>query len=413
MRLIIEQNVDKKGRRGEEEKGRIAPPARYDRPRRRSLSPFPPFSLSYSRHAGLSLIEVLASIGIISIGLLGLASLLPVGLVTIFNATKADRAGNCGRLAMREIAVRRMLDPYPWPAYPAPPNPSSKVYPQWLVPGTDTDAAPLIAGKPFAIDPEGAANGITGPLGGLLPRITLGVPPAVRQTNRFYQQQYGEPDLVFRATDDIIATAPENMKPAQPPGRPIPVLDASKKIASKGDYSWFATVMPCPSNPARFTVSVVVCYARTLNPSAGQVAEAAFPVATFSDAVGVSGGTAALAGGSIQLDKNSPMTNGTLGGITVRENDWVALVRGVGPNSGTPQVPPSGYCQWYRVAAIGDNDDPTQGAQLTLVGPDWISPLQGTAVGASNADKLVVLGQEVVGVYTTTIDLDTDLTWKN
>src|SRR5580704_1528722 len=64
--------------------------------------------------AGLSLIEVLASIGIISIGLLGLASLLPVGLVTIFQATKADRAGNCGRAAMREIVVRRMMDSQYW-----------------------------------------------------------------------------------------------------------------------------------------------------------------------------------------------------------------------------------------------------------------------------------------------------------
>ncbi len=64
--------------------------------------------------AGLSLIEVLASIGIVSIGLLGLASLLPVGLVTIFQAIKADRAGNCGRLAMRELVVHRMLDNQNW-----------------------------------------------------------------------------------------------------------------------------------------------------------------------------------------------------------------------------------------------------------------------------------------------------------
>ena len=71
---------------------------------------FPPLS----PHRGLSLLEVIAAIGVIAVGLLGLAALLPVGGVTIFEATKADRAGNCGRAAIRDIVVRRMLDPNNW-----------------------------------------------------------------------------------------------------------------------------------------------------------------------------------------------------------------------------------------------------------------------------------------------------------
>ena len=48
----------------------------------------------------MSLLEVLAAIGVLSIGLLGLAALLPIGRYTIGEATKADRAGQCGRAAL-------------------------------------------------------------------------------------------------------------------------------------------------------------------------------------------------------------------------------------------------------------------------------------------------------------------------
>ena len=61
-------------------------------------------------------------------------------------------------------------------------------------------------------------------------------------------------------------------------------------------------------------------------------------------------------------------------------------------------------CRWYRVASIGDYDPAITGQYMTLIGPDW------TPTGS---DQLVALGQSVVGVYTTTIELDSDPTWKN
>ncbi len=263
----------------------------------------------------------------------------------------------------------------------------------------------------FVIDPLGTAS-ISGSFAGTsVPRISLGT---LNLASSLVPYAPAVADSIFRASDDVIATDPQYMKPAQPPGRPIPLLDASSgKISYKGDYTWFATVTPSTINPARFTVSVVVCYARTLNPAAGQVAEIAVPVTKFTDTVTVPGGAnVALAGGSIQLAPGT-MVNSTIGvnggqsGITVRENDWVALVRGASPDSSS-QFPP-GYIQWYRVAAVGDSSDPTQPGELTLAGPDWQLPKSYTP----GADKLVVVGQQVVGVYTTTIDLDTDVTWKN
>jgi hypothetical protein len=265
----------------------------------------------------MSLLEVLASIGVLSIGLLGLASLLPVGRYIIGEATKADHAGDCGRAALRDVIVRRMLASSNWVGNPG--------------------------GAAFVIDPLGVANGL-GTFGGPanLPRISLANTSG------------------FQATDDLIVPLPEELTPPQAVGRPVSVLNYN------GDYSWFLTVVPTPNSPTRFTVSVVVCGKRDYT-------EVTAPVATFCDPSVGSGG------GSIILSNSfSP--------LQVKENDWIALCS-------------TQRCGWYRVAAVGDD-----GVSLTVIGPDW---------NTSQATTAVALGQSVLGVYTTTIELDTDPTWTN
>jgi hypothetical protein len=64
--------------------------------------------------AGVSLLEVLISIFVLSVGLLGIAAIIPVGGHEIAQATKADRAGACGHHGLQEVKVRRMLDPGSW-----------------------------------------------------------------------------------------------------------------------------------------------------------------------------------------------------------------------------------------------------------------------------------------------------------
>ncbi|MHC4181278.1 MAG: type IV pilus modification PilV family protein, partial [Planctomycetota bacterium] len=97
---------------------------------------------------GLSLLEVLISMFVLTVGLLGVAALIPMGRFAIVEAGKADRSGACGHAAMHEIKVRGMLD-----------------YNNW-------NNAPADADLPFAIDPLGVANDLTGPLGPIA-RITL------------------------------------------------------------------------------------------------------------------------------------------------------------------------------------------------------------------------------------------------
>jgi hypothetical protein len=271
---------------------------------------------------GISLLEVLAAIGVLSVGMLSLAALLPVGRYTIGEATKADHAGDCGRAALHDVIVRRMLDSNNWQG-----NAGS---------------------GSFFIDPYGLSLGAPGTLGGL-PVITL------KNVN----------PQSFMATDDLIVTLPEEMNPARQPGRPINVNptnpSALAPLTYKGDFSWFLTVTPTPTSSTRFTVSAVVCIKRdNTQQTAG--------VTTFYDQ--------GYGGGSVML--GAP--------LDLRINDWIALCGG-------------GLCQWYRVVAAGND-----GESITLVGPDWNPATAATAV---------TVGQEVLGVYTTTVELDTDPTWKN
>ena len=330
---------------------------------------------------GMSLLEVLAAIGVLSIGLFCLAALLPVGRYILGEAAKADRAGQCGRAALRDVIVRRMLDSTCWVnAGGAAVSPST---------------------SSFLIDPEGVTNGMSLTFGNsaangcattTVPRISLN-----------FANSQALADSIFQATDDLILPMPEDAKlssgdsrlPAGasqlPIGRPRN-LNANagsndNPLNYTGAYTWFLTVTPQPNNPVRFNVSVVVCF----NRNRAATGERAVTVSQFYDS-GVGGGSLQLARPINDIGTDSPPA-----GITIKENDWVALCN------------TAGLCRWYRVAAVGDSnptDTSTTPQYLTLVGPDWQSP-------AAGSDKLVALGQSVVGVYTTTVELDTDPTWKN
>ena len=192
----------------------------------------------------MTLMEVLISAFILSVGLLGLAALLPVGRVTVGEAIKADRAGTCGRSAMHEVKVRRMLDPATWS--PAPNT-------NQLIPYTGS----------FAIDPLGS----TGPLGGAIPHISL---------NAAAMPAGALP--IFMCQDDLLFSNPEEMTPpVLTTLRPQPTVAGSPPaIQAQGNYTWFLTVTPSlsesfvtsPAEQTHFMVSVVVCNRRNFTPPA-------------------------------------------------------------------------------------------------------------------------------------------------
>ncbi len=218
---------------------------------------------------GLSLLEVLISIFVISIGLMSLAMLIPAGTMAINEANKSDRSGACGRSAMRQIKIARMLDPNYWVGDPG--------------------------NGPFAIDPLGKFRGMTGQLGGLQ-RIGLSSVTSLDVAEDIFVWQ-----------DDLAVVFPKDRSLRS-------YIEPDKitgKEASKGHYSWFMTVTPSPAEASlpwdlkcTFSVSVVVCHSRVF----GQGGET--PLTADFLGLGIGGGT-------IQLKKTLEKP--------IRSNQWIML----------------------------------------------------------------------------------------
>jgi prepilin-type N-terminal cleavage/methylation domain-containing protein len=76
------------------------------------------FRLPPSPH-GVTLIEVLISMFVLLIGLLGVGTICQLGRLTLTETAKYDRAAACGRAGLREMRIRRMLDVANWYDYRA------------------------------------------------------------------------------------------------------------------------------------------------------------------------------------------------------------------------------------------------------------------------------------------------------
>lgn len=71
------------------------------------------------RRGGITLIEVLISIGILALGLLGVAALFPVGSFLMQRGEIYDRADAAAQAAFNDAVTRGLLDPQRWVAFNA------------------------------------------------------------------------------------------------------------------------------------------------------------------------------------------------------------------------------------------------------------------------------------------------------
>jgi hypothetical protein len=384
--------------------------------------------------------EVLISIFVLSIGLLGVAALIPLGQMALWETAKADRCGACGRAALREIQVGRMLDFRYWywtpstlpnPAFPGnywgfppPYKISTTIHDDFSSVNTCTDS------MPFVIDPLGRAKGLPETFG---PHPTL--PTSLFLTRRSLRSiplmpsQVSPPpamlpalaEQIFYWNDDLPFDAPKNSA----------IRPKLVSTTSEGSYSWFFTVMPAASEmtlpvSARrlFNVSVVVCYKRNfqiydpnrLYPNSPTTYTLdGEHTATISLYTGFRG--MGIGGGTVQLDPGS--------NVNVKENQWVMLyylhVDDAGnpfhpaPAFSPPEYPLMNRCHWYRVVGVGQSTD-TNGNPATYInlsGPDW--DLCGDAwkptPGGSPALAVMVVVPGVIGVYNATMELDWDPLW--
>jgi Tfp pilus assembly protein PilV len=313
---------------------------------------------------GVSLMEVLISTFVLSVGLMGLASLLPLGRFAVVETNKADYSGACGRAAMRDVEIRRML-------YAGAPS----VDPRW-VDGSGNASSTVtrcMNSGAFAIDPLGMTSGATDDLG-VLPRVNLVVPGSGAYSAARAQQ-------VFLCKDDLSFTIPDNARTRRNfyDAGGGTTTDPSQAAGSMhdGHYSWLLTVSPAASegslqaNSRRlYNVSVAVCYRRDF------AGEQALAVSEFVGNIGYGGGTIRVA---------DP-------GFEIKEGEWLLLCH-ASPAPGYPAV-----AKWYRVVSAGGSP----ATQITLQGPDWDTSQAATAV----------LIPTVLGVYSTVVELDNDPLWS-
>ena len=72
-----------------------------------------PFAFPLSR-AALTLAEVLIAMGLMTLGLLGVAAVFPVGGFYMQSGDIADRGGAIAQAALEDAIVRGYLDPKNW-----------------------------------------------------------------------------------------------------------------------------------------------------------------------------------------------------------------------------------------------------------------------------------------------------------
>ena len=366
---------------------------------------------------GITLIEVLIAIAVVAIGILGVVTLLPLGLHEAREGTIADRAAVYGRRAYREFKVRGMDR---WDNWYGLYDPDTLSLPTSALP---SDSFP--PRKAFAIDPRSIAELGAGPenntfpyenanLSGeqeiaverRMPRISLQTFP--RSGNMMSRGQANEifichDDLDFVVPDDDVGLPPEQQDElGNNTGNPsnstlfgwIEMLgDGStpSKRRATGDFSWMATVVPGSGGGDLFAVSIVVFYKRAILSTGrnhslppGELVVDAF----VHSGIGGVDATLELEGVAVNSDGRARAEVV----FDVRQDQWLMLANDAGTRF-----------KWYRVARVGVMRDVGGKWQreVTLNGPDWTP--------AGNHKAVLVRG--AVAVFEKTIHLETSSLW--
>jgi hypothetical protein len=219
------------------------------------------------RRRGISLLEVLISIGILSVGLASVLALLPAGGSQARKAMIEDRRGAMGEAAIADCRVRGFLNPINWIGASNP---------------------------PVMIDPLGAAYGVSAAPSGMSLVSISGIP------------NLAVADYVCRGGDDLAVQVPDDDDSA-----PVLMMQGSAKRLTEGNFSWLATITPMTTGTGPFhRLSVVEFYRRSFDPTSGET--------SIQLAGSLSGPSAAIVGNpTLSLDKDGFKTFFPTGGVVL------------------------------------------------------------------------------------------------
>jgi hypothetical protein len=401
--------------------------------------------------SGISMLEVLISIGVVAIGLVSIAALIPVGGVQVQKSNTQERTATLGLNAFREFQVRGM------DTIPTLPDPSTLTSAQTTAiqnqgPWICADGSPFFTvvstpsgsiwnpatRPPLAIDPLMVAVGgsavdsfpANSPVGPpLLKRLSL--TSVYNITPNAYRSLA---NAVFTAADDVINQLPDDASQAG-----STALDANNiKRDSNGEFTWLATLAPTYAdtaslNPAQmnqFTLSIVVFDRRVLTtptPATEDQGQEEIVLATSATPIVVS-----TNGGEFTLSDDASTHPNASGKLSmVRPDQWIMLTRylPVAANS-----PPLVEAKWFRVATVGNitQSGTILSRQVTLAGADWepdptaastanplapyIAPTSitwgGVPAAFQNYNTYACLFDGAVGVYQKVIHLEGPSVWN-
>jgi hypothetical protein len=400
--------------------------------------------------SGISLIEVLIAVFVLTFGLMGIAMVIPAGRYLMVEAAKSDRGSACGRAALNDMKIRG-----------------------WLLPGQSgidwvkRDSGGLQSvflrggqiyydvsyGDAFAIDPlfyaapANSGNIVVQHFPYRNPNVTQAAPETVLMTRVTIGTDGTTLSLpiaerILTWQDDVVfSTQTDEDRPRQLaiwdngdsasfPNLPgdvdtiDPAVNSPIVRQSEGKFSWLATVVPVLNYTGDFPVdwnndkvidemrqtikgigqyevSIVVFYGRDLYcPTADELNSGVETPKERSVYARIDGG--GLGGGDVYLMSQNRDW------LELRKNSWIMLKgREVAFQIGTFAVRRNVF-KWYRVVNLDDivdgqnlpNGQPGFGRYVTLAGPDW----QVRTTPADIAEAAII--DDVVGVYTTLVDVN-------
>ena len=391
--------------------------------------------MNYPSRSGVSLLEVLISIFVLSLGLLGVAAVIPVGGHEILEAVKADRAAACGQSVLHDMKVSRMLNLGEWLRVD-PNNPGGPliaigaINPYTQLGAYTNEHRGYLSGESYAIDSlymaaNASANRMEFTDFPYNPR-TPGTPIGVGWT-RLQRVTWSRAGLnpalaraIYEWRDDLVIPSPddETQRPEllmvrDTGGNPLMGENA-------GHYTYLVTVTPSTENidfvndmgpnqdnlpytytesTPQYTVSVVVFYRRDMTVPSGFGADQT-PGERQVMLKFVGGG---YGGGDVLLSLLPSDSISQAPYLDIKENEWLMVSGGYlrsapfqNPGMPLPQdypLMPVGVHKWYRILATGDTVveqdtnfngrvDPEEDLNgngvfdppyrdATLAGPDW------------------------------------------
>lgn len=349
------------------------------RPGSRSLLPLPAAS-------GVTLMEVLISIFILAVGLLGVAALLPVGGSEIAASVRADRTATVGAAAIREIQTRNFLQTVQWDLTVSPPTAVTMWFWRGSTYSWNPSQVPYLLIDPLGVAAAGAWSFPASAPGGCptMPRLTL---------RRGPKGSLGPMDLttareLFISKDDLLFDIPSDRRQR---ARVIYRQISSGALSSnpsgynptncrpefEGNYSWMIMVGPTlKMNPTSRTwqgwLSVIVFYKRNLNLTESEIVMPVTSAAMTEE------------GGEIVVTLSDPDQAALL-----QPDRWVLLCT---TSNGIPLF------QWQRIVAAARPNPTTNQWYVTVVGD--------ARMGPSITPQRAILVEGVVGVFSRLVEVE-------